>query len=630
MLFFNPRFNFGELKFACDTADVLFKVSHVSQEERTFTFLSPELEINGEKRGRFAFRSEGGQRTLPKGWSEFDVLFISAGEPDIYLRVTLRSYFKSPILRMKLRFTASAPCRLTKSQGKDALTYFGVQIPEEGIASLSELSLSHFNPLVGMYQPHLEMFDPAEVFDGQTFNGPLMFLEGDERTLLVGYEHGADAPQSFLRFLLEDSQERSALFLNAVLGSYLDGQEIGPEQAFETPWFEIGVLPGGLTEMLPRYRRFVMNEICTHAASREHLLTYSAPRQGLSPEQLLREAEIAHRLGLDVFVVDMPRRAEDLNPLKAKLEEYGMRLGVRLNPQALPASAEWCMTRAGDALPAVEGNVPLCLVSDYADHLVQTMMRLREEQGVTVFQWTGVSLQAVCDSPLHHHGSETHTLQERADAYRFRLMSALQRVAAQVCERYPDVLVDLDVSSPQRPMGLGFLAAGRYSLSGTSTVQASRQALNFDPFIPTSLLPAPVLAEDENALATLVLGGNSLTGRLSGLSEEVLSLWTESLALYRRILPEVSAAYPRRRGWIGSSPEVYEKIVTDKAAGVVAFFTVSGGTFTHLTQPMDLSSLAEVRGADAWEMTHDGRLKITVTLPDGGARAVFLLPRQEA
>lgn len=64
MLFFNPRFSHGELKFACDTADVLFKVSHVSQEERTFAFLSPELEINGEKRGRFAFRSEGGQRKI--------------------------------------------------------------------------------------------------------------------------------------------------------------------------------------------------------------------------------------------------------------------------------------------------------------------------------------------------------------------------------------------------------------------------------------------------------------------------------------------------------------------------------------------------------------------------------------
>ena len=632
MLFFNPRFTFGELKFACDTADLLFKVSHLSQEERTFAFLSPELEINGEKRGRFAFRSEGGQRTLPKGWSEFALLFISAGEPDIYLRLTLRSYFKSPILRMKMRFTASAPCRLTRSQGKDALTYFGVQIPEEGIASLNEVNLSHFNPLARLYQPHLEMFDPADVFDGQTFAGPLMILEGEERTLLVGYEHGGDAPQSFLRFVLEDTPERSALFLHAVAGNYLDGQELGPEQALETPWFEIGVLPGGLTEMLPRYRRFIMNEICPHAASREPLLTLNVPDEPLPVERLLQEAETAHRLGLDVFIVDAARLPEDLQALRARLDEYGMRLGVRLNPQTLPASPEWRMTQAGEALPAVQGNPPLCLVSAYADHLARTMMRMREELGVTVFQWTGVSFDAACDSSLHHHGNESHTPQERADAYRFRLISALQNVVEQVCERYPEVLVDLDVSAPSRPMGLGFLAAGRYCLSDSSAspAQASRHALNFDPFVPVSLLRAPVQPADEQSLATLALGGNALQGSLSALPEETLRLWADTLTLYRRILPEVTAAYPRRRGWIGSSPEVHEKIAADKAAGVVSFFTVTGGTFVHLTQPMDLSQLAEVRGADDWEMTHDGRLKLTVKLPDHGGRAVFLIPRQEA
>jgi hypothetical protein len=34
-----------------------------------------------------------------------------------------------------------------------------------------------------------------------------------------------------------------------------------------------------------------------------------------------------------------------------------------------------------------------------------------------------------------------------------------------------------------------------------------------------------------------------------------------------------------------------------------------------------------VKGADAWEMTHDGRLKLTVSLGRDGARTVFVLPK---
>ena len=89
----------------------------------------------------------------------------------------------------------------------------------------------------------------------------------------------------------------------------------------------------------------------------------------------------------------------------------------------------------------------------------------------------------------------------------------------------------------------------------------------------------------------------------------------------------VAIAYPRTRGFIGSSPEVHEKIDPEHAAGVVAFFTVTEGSFTYLTQPLDLEKLGEVKGADEWEMTTNGCLKLTVTLAADGARTVFILPK---
>ena len=91
--------------------------------------------------------------------------------------------------------------------------------------------------------------------------------------------------------------------------------------------------------------------------------------------------------------------------------------------------------------------------------------------------------------------------------------------------------------------------------------------------------------------------------------------------------PAVADAYPRTRGFIGSSPEVHEKIFPSISTGVVVFFTVTEGTFTYLTQPLELSKLGEVKGADYWEMTPDGRLKLTVSLGRDGARTVFILPK---
>ncbi|HMN59248.1 MAG TPA: hypothetical protein PJ988_02720, partial [Anaerolinea sp.] len=85
--------------------------------------------------------------------------------------------------------------------------------------------------------------------------------------------------------------------------------------------------------------------------------------------------------------------------------------------------------------------------------------------------------------------------------------------------------------------------------------------------------------------------------------------------------------YPRTRGFIGSSPEIHEKINSEAGAGLVAFFTVAPGTYSYLTQPLDLEKLGEIKGADEWEATEDGCLKLTVSLPADGARTVFILPK---
>jgi alpha-galactosidase len=127
-----------------------------------------------------------------------------------------------------------------------------------------------------------------------------------------------------------------------------------------------------------------------------------------------------------------------------------------------------------------------------------------------------------------------------------------------------------------------------------------------------------------NSLASLMLGGNGIWGDLLSLSEADLTLLAGHLADYKRVAAGVTRAYPRVRGFTGSSPEVYEKIDPASATVAVIFFTVTPGRITHLTQPLARQPIHEITGADAWEQTGDGRLWITVDLGANDARIVFV------
>jgi alpha-galactosidase len=305
-----------------------------------------------------------------------------------------------------------------------------------------------------------------------------------------------------------------------------------------------------------------------------------------------------------------------------------------------------------------EESAAMCLASDFADTYADVMLRFRKELGVTYFKWDGID-QYGCDSPLHHHGGEANSAEERADCYAYQMGMHMLQIIEKVTASFPDVIVDFDATESGRFVGLGFLSAARFFLinngsyakdldtpatvgippymnmffyPGAARSRVCRRASLYDAVVPSSLfmvhyLPDGPQVSMENSLASLVLGGNGIWGDLPALPEDAITFWAENIANYKRVINEVTEAYPRMRGFIGSSPEVHEKIRPDKAAGLVAFFTVTAGTFTYLTQPINLEKLGEVKGADGWEMTHDGRLKLTVSLDSDGARTIFILPK---
>ena len=673
----------------------LFELSHAGL-EAPLQISSPVFEIENRQRGDFQFVEAGPNRELPFGGRETNLRYSSGS--DLVLSVFLRSFADSPILRFKYRFTADPQLHFTKSTSRDAIQYF--TLSQAGLAdhSLTQYQLSHFDPVIHSYLPNRETCPSTDVLPGLSFVGPVALLHSSTQTLLAAYEHGADHPDSFFRFKIEGSGAQRDLALFANKGNTYAGQEV---DGWESVWFEVGLHPGGLEEFLPHYRRFFLEEVCENRESRMPYLYYNTwnyqERQkyfkgrpyleSMNAGRMLAEIDTAHRLGIDVFVIDtgwyqktgdwlpnLGKFPEGLKEVKRRLDSYGMQLGLWFNPTVAALTsrvfrehAEWEMTR--DGLPRWRGPVweteestSMCLASDYADDFIEVMVRLHEELGVSYFKWDAVQ-QYGCDSPLHQHGTLANSSQERADCYAYQMGRSMIRIVEEVTRRCPRVIVDFDITEGGRFMGLGFLSVGKYFLvnngpyfhefdiphsvkidpdtinvffyPGPARPRICRTGARYDELIPSILflthyLPDPPHLSQANSLAAMVLGGNGIWGDLPDLSAEDVEFLANQVALYKRVASDVTRAFPRVRGFAGSSPEIHEKINPDRPGGVVVFFTVTQGSITHITQPVNAAGLAEVVGADAWEKISDGegqiRLKITVELERDGARVVYLIP----
>ncbi len=660
----------------------------------------PEFEVNGTRRNEFQFNDVIETRSLSYGGQETTLQYVTRAEPALNLFVFVRSFPASSILRFRYALTTPSgadSAALTQMTGQDggqfAITYFS--LAQDGLeeAALTEYQLSHFDNVAHSYLPLRLDRRPDEVLPGMHFVGPVALYHTPTQTLMAAFEHGADHPQSFFEFSVEPGP---VLALRAFKGNTFHGETFSAERPWESVWFELGLYPGPIHAFLPEYRRFFLEEVSANRQSRQPYIYYNTwnyqERQryfkgrpyieSMTAERMLAEIDVAHRLGVDVFVidtgwyiktgdwlVDLKRFPEGLREVKRRLDAYGMKLGLWFNPTVAALTSkifvehpEYEMTR--DGKPTWRGEVwetetstGMCLASDYAEHYIQTMVRLNQELGVTYFKWDAVQ-QYGCDSPLHHHGTEDNSTAERAECYAYQMGRAMIHIVEQVSQRCPDVIVDFDVTEGGRFVGLGFLSVGKYFLvnngpyfndfdiprsvkmepdtinvffyPGPARPRICRTGARFDELIPSILflthyLPDGPQLSQKNSLAALMLGGNGFWGDLLALSEEDIAFIAEQTDLYKQVGECVTQSYPRRLGFAGSSPEIVEKINPATSTGLVAIFTVTPGTITHVTQRLDPSRMGRVVGADAWEIMDGGQVRLTVTLERNDARVVYFV-----
>ncbi len=616
----------------------------------------------------------------------------AAVEPGITFALTLRTTPDNPVVRFRYELGAAdgdsshTSARLTRT--KHRVRYLG--LPCGTCSDFVEVTLSEFDEMVHSYRLHERELMPREIENGVERMGPIIraTLGSGERTgavALIAYEHGSQTPDAFLRYRFD----RTACVLEEAKSTFADGLAIEGDAAFESVWFDLAVGSKGHDELAARFREFVLRDLSANAASRKPDIFYNtwnyqerhqAWEHGkyldtMKSERILAEIDVAHRMGIDVFVIDtgwygktgewsvnLDFFPDGLEPIREKLERYGMKLGLWFSPRQAAVSSRIarehldCRSVKNGVVVApspvweTEESYSMCLVSRYWEAFADELIRCNAEYGVTYYKWDAVG-QYGCDAPGHYHGGPEHTAEERSQLQAFEQVRYMQKVIDKLCAAVPDAIVDFDITESGRSVGLAFLASGKYFLinngpyyrsfddpeyapgggmgsnvfvfPGPARPRICRSPLGYDRYVPSVLFLTHYLPDDPGAsqivnLASLMLGQNGIWGDLLGVSENGVRFIGDTLARYKAVRDDITEAIPVTTGSVGSAPEVHEKINKRTGRGVVSIFSPTRGTYRYITA----SAVADLSFTSP---------EVTVErLPDGRARIVLELDRDGA
>ena len=646
----------------------------------------PVFEVDGEPLlPRFSSVEAVSETVLNDSVTEYAVDAVYADRPSLTLRVLLRVADSSPILKFKYLLMGDGSARLTKTHG-EKLDY--AMLPVAPGEALTEVRFSEFNEM-------LHSFCMNEVPVEETFYthrtavmGPLLTGTDGDSSYLLAYEHGSQYPDAFIQFRFTEERE---VILSAKKGNYLTGL-IPDECPFETIWLNFGMVHGNVDALAAAFREFQLKYVTLNRESRKPSIFYNTwcfqerncfwnhknYLADMNEERMMAEIDAAHEMGIDVFVIDTgwyektgdwlvnrARFTDGMKRVKAKLDSYGMKLGLWIGP-SFAAVTSRALTEHQDCKLAWDGHtgdpfsvwlteesLHMCLVSDYWKVLADTLISLHKELGVSYFKWDSVG-QYGCNDPHHHHGTEENTPEERADAYAFQVGIYMQKIVDRICAACPDVIVDFDITEGYRSVGLGFLSVGKYFLinngpyyqnynipfdpntvwsnifvhPGPARPWICRTPLTFDKWIPSVLflthyLPDDPMGSQDINLASLILGQNGIWGDLPAITPEGRARFGEVLSYYKRVREDVTAEAAIKSGMTGSAFECYEKINSETGRGEICVFATVRDTFRYITKKKTAPTVWSSMPVTVTPL-EDGTSAIEISFRNGeGAAIIF-------
>jgi alpha-galactosidase len=601
-------------------------------------FAPPVFEIeNRIIHGVFSEYTIASETMLQTGVIEYTATGPLKEMPEVTMSLVVRTSKQNPVARFRYILTSEKDIKLTKSEGADRLIYYRTSL--SGFSSFKEITLSTFNVLTHAFHIDEKNIGHKDFENELPVMGPLFSGENGEAAILLTYEHGSQLPDSYLQFNLKKNNE---IELSAVKGNYYSGQLLNENNGFLSPWMNIGIVNGGMDQLAMAHREHVLKYMTENRSSREPYIFYNtwnyqernqawnkkAYLHEMNLKRMLDEIEVAHQMGIDVFVVDAgwfgktgdwiaseTRFPDDLAEVKAKLDNFGMKLGLWFNADAALTSN--MLERNRGNIMTYNGNQPkphevweteaslnLCLVSSFKDDYAEELIRVARKYGVTYFKWDAFR-QYGCNAADHFHGNESNSPEERGYNYSFQLPIVMAEIADKISEAIPGAIVDFDVTEGQRAMGLGFLGSGKYfainngpyywSLDdplyateggmganvlvfpGLARANNARSILNYDKWIPSILFLTHYLPDDPEYsqwvnLGSLILGQNGIWGDLLTISDEGVQRFGQTLAKYKEVRNDIVNSYPVRSGSIGGNPEIHEKIDAETGKGVIVIF----------------------------------------------------------
>ena len=661
----------------------------VRKSGREYRFGPPGFNIDGRRiTSRLSDLSPSREpKRLENGTTEYAYRGVLADQPDLMLEMLFRVGDDNPIVRFRYSLSSHKPHTLTKPSARDDLVYLQVSLGASS-QSIKEIRFSNFVELSHSYFPEEISYPTVEFRKEFQAMGPMIVATDGGHTMLVAYEHGSQVPDAFLAFEL--SPDRT-LTLQAVRANYLTGQVIDEGHSYETVWLETGAVDANEGDLASAFRSFVLKHLTLNLASRQPFIFYDTwnfqernkwwhgkkYNDSMNEERILKEIDVAHRLGIEVYVLDsgwygrtgdwpvnLQRFPDGLKRVKSLLDSYGMKLGLWLGPTSAAASSNAylqykdCVVswRGEERKPApvweTEESYPMCLVSRFGDAFADQVIRLAKDVGASYFTWDGLD-QYVCDSPHHFHGDASHSPEERADSYAFQMIEQLSRIADKVGRACPGTIVDFDVTESGRAVGLSFLSSGRFFLinngpyymnydipidsentnwniffyKGPARTWICRSALGFDRWIPSNLFlthyfPDDPLASQEVNVASLVLGQDGIWGDLPAISDAGVQYIAGVLARYKKVRQAVMESDPVRTGLLSGSPEIREKISSRSGEGVVAIFATKAGRYSYVTRNTVAAQSWASEGVTV-EIDSTRHARVSCEFADPGAKLLF-------
>lgn len=645
-------------------------IYRVAQSEECIELTWPQFEIDGKPSGTPKNVEKIGEKAL-----NAHIIEVSAqGDLDCgaKLKIELRVCKETPIIRFRYILSSETPMFLTKTVGEN-LTYF--TYASAGEPERVEVRLSNYNQ---MHHSYCINEVPGFQYEDELM-GPILTEQRGGICMLTAYEHGSMYPDKFVAF----TKTEDGILLKALRGNYWNGQSICA-RPYDTIWLQLGAVKGTQDDLARAYRDFQLNYCTLNAESRKPYIFYNSwcfqernkfynkttYLSSMKQERMEEEIEIAHKMGIDVFVIDTGwyQKTGDwetnenffpdgLEKIHKKLEDYGMKLGLWFGPTTAAKTSrilrdhpETKAARRGKEPQAwpiweTEESYLMCLVSDYWEAFADELIRLADTVGVRYFKWDAVDMYG-CECTHHFHGGPDTSAEESRDCYAFRLVQYMSKVIDKLCSVHPDAIVDFDVTEGGRSFGLAYLASGKYFTinngpyfenfdiqvpedvwtnifvhPGAARTWICRQNLAYDKWIPSVLMLTHYLPDDPDSsqllnLASLILGQNGFWGDLPSISEEGVAFIRSVLDVYKRVRDDITTAYPVTAGAPGEVFEVHEKINACNGRGVVALFSNHKGKFNHRLQNANLAKnttvfgnveLVEKNGAVYLEASFDGK-----------------------